>query len=325
MRGLAIAASGRTRARPGWSTAARVAAGRDGDPADRPGARDPGDALASGGHPRARVRGRLPRRAARRAGSAARSSSASTSRRSSAGSCRAWTCGSRGSRSATPTSCARSARTCARSWRPSSRAGATASCRTSSTRRSSTPGPRPDGPLRLLNVAALAEKKRHADLIDAVAGLDAVLEIVGDGELRGRAARPRAGPNVRFLGALPPSAGRGADARGGRVRALERVREPAGRAARGAGERAAGRGHRRRRRVGDRGRGRLAALVPPRRRRGAAPARSEDVAARSFDSRGACGACARERYGMEALGANAGTRFTPRCELSIGAAVSAAS
>jgi glycosyltransferase involved in cell wall biosynthesis len=67
------------------------------------------------------------------------------------------------------------------------------------------PGPRVDGPLRLLNVAALAEKKRHADLIDAVAGLDAVLEIVGDGELR-ESLEARAGPNVRFLGALPPSA-----------------------------------------------------------------------------------------------------------------------
>ncbi len=67
------------------------------------------------------------------------------------------------------------------------------------------PGPRASGRLRLLNVAALAEKKRHADLIDAVAGLDADLEIVGDGEMRGD-LEARAGDNVRFLGPLPPEA-----------------------------------------------------------------------------------------------------------------------
>jgi glycosyltransferase involved in cell wall biosynthesis len=50
------------------------------------------------------------------------------------------------------------------------------------------PAPKPGGALRLLNVAALADKKRHADLLDAVArlrgrGTDVRLEIVGDGEL----------------------------------------------------------------------------------------------------------------------------------------------
>jgi glycosyltransferase involved in cell wall biosynthesis len=66
------------------------------------------------------------------------------------------------------------------------------------------PGPpRERGRLRILNVAALAEKKRHADLIDAVAGMDAELEIVGDGELRDE-LQARAGANVRFLGPLPP-------------------------------------------------------------------------------------------------------------------------
>src|SRR5262249_25403703 len=49
------------------------------------------------------------------------------------------------------------------------------------------PGSRVRGEtLRLLNVAALTEKKRHADLLDAVAALDMPvrLDIVGDGELR---------------------------------------------------------------------------------------------------------------------------------------------
>jgi glycosyltransferase involved in cell wall biosynthesis len=78
--------------------------------------------------------------------------------------------------------------------------------------------PRPDarspGPLRLLNVASLAEKKRHADLLDAVSrlrgrGSDVVLDIIGDGELaaqlRSRATQLGLGQAVRFLGGRSPA------------------------------------------------------------------------------------------------------------------------
>jgi glycosyltransferase involved in cell wall biosynthesis len=74
--------------------------------------------------------------------------------------------------------------------------------------------PAPGGPLRLLNVAALAEKKRHADLLDALArlrerGTDAVLDLVGDGELaaslRAQAERLGLAGEVRFHGARSPA------------------------------------------------------------------------------------------------------------------------
>jgi glycosyltransferase involved in cell wall biosynthesis len=74
--------------------------------------------------------------------------------------------------------------------------------------------PPPSGPLRLLNVAALAEKKRHADLLEALArlrgqGTDAVLDLVGDGELaaplRAHAERLGLADAVRFHGALAPA------------------------------------------------------------------------------------------------------------------------
>jgi glycosyltransferase involved in cell wall biosynthesis len=72
------------------------------------------------------------------------------------------------------------------------------------------PGPRPPGgPLRLLNVASLAEKKRHGDLLQALArlrarGTDAVLDVVGEGELRPQ-LEAKAGPGVRFLGSRSPA------------------------------------------------------------------------------------------------------------------------
>lgn len=58
---------------------------------------------------------------------------------------------------------------------------------------------------RLLNVAALAEKKGHRYLLEALRELpDAALDIVGDGELRGdlerRADALELGDRVRFLG-----------------------------------------------------------------------------------------------------------------------------
>jgi glycosyltransferase involved in cell wall biosynthesis len=61
---------------------------------------------------------------------------------------------------------------------------------------------------RLLNVAALAEKKGHRFLLDALAELpDATLDVVGDGELRAelerRAADLGLGDRVRFLGEQP--------------------------------------------------------------------------------------------------------------------------
>jgi glycosyltransferase involved in cell wall biosynthesis len=63
---------------------------------------------------------------------------------------------------------------------------------------------RAEGPLRLLNVASLDEKKRQADLIDALPP-DAVLDIVGEGPLEG-ALRARAeGLPVRFHGPQPPA------------------------------------------------------------------------------------------------------------------------
>jgi glycosyltransferase involved in cell wall biosynthesis len=61
---------------------------------------------------------------------------------------------------------------------------------------------------RLLNVAALAEKKGHRYLLEALAELpDATLDVVGDGELRGQLER-QAGSlgldgRVRFLGERP--------------------------------------------------------------------------------------------------------------------------
>jgi L-malate glycosyltransferase len=64
-----------------------------------------------------------------------------------------------------------------------------------------------DGP-RLLNVAALAEKKGHRYLLEALAELsDATLDIVGDGELRDALERLAQslglGDRVRFLGERP--------------------------------------------------------------------------------------------------------------------------
>jgi glycosyltransferase involved in cell wall biosynthesis len=66
----------------------------------------------------------------------------------------------------------------------------------------------PGGGPRLLNVAALAEKKGHRHLLAALAELpDATLAIVGDGELRGeleqRARTLGVGERVRFLGERP--------------------------------------------------------------------------------------------------------------------------
>lgn len=67
---------------------------------------------------------------------------------------------------------------------------------------------------RLLTVAALTEKKGHADLLGALAGLTADgglprLDLVGDGELRGalqaRAGALGLGHAVRFLGERPPA------------------------------------------------------------------------------------------------------------------------
>ena len=75
------------------------------------------------------------------------------------------------------------------------------------------PAPRRGGarPARLLTVGALAEKKGHVHLLDAMArmrgSVDARLEVVGDGELRGqleaRAAELGLGDRVRFLGERP--------------------------------------------------------------------------------------------------------------------------
>lgn len=61
---------------------------------------------------------------------------------------------------------------------------------------------------RLLNVAALAEKKGHRHLLEALRELPEVtLDIVGDGELRGELERQAAalglGDRVRFLGERP--------------------------------------------------------------------------------------------------------------------------
>ena len=70
------------------------------------------------------------------------------------------------------------------------------------------PAPHPDHgpPQRLLNVAALAEKKGHRYLLEALGRLDGVrLDLVGDGELRDELeARARElGVAVRFHGELP--------------------------------------------------------------------------------------------------------------------------
>ena len=67
-------------------------------------------------------------------------------------------------------------------------------------------------PLRLLNVAALADKKRHADLLDALSRLraPATLDIIGEGELlpelRAQVDRLGLGDTVRFLGPRDPAA-----------------------------------------------------------------------------------------------------------------------
>jgi glycosyltransferase involved in cell wall biosynthesis len=71
-----------------------------------------------------------------------------------------------------------------------------------------TPPPERPRETRLLNVAALAEKKGHRFLLDALADLPgARLDIVGDGELRAELEeRTRAldlEDRVRFLGELP--------------------------------------------------------------------------------------------------------------------------
>jgi glycosyltransferase involved in cell wall biosynthesis len=56
----------------------------------------------------------------------------------------------------------------------------------------------------VLHVGRLVEKKGSTVLIDAMAGIEgARLAVIGDGPLRGALER-RAGPHVRFLGALPP-------------------------------------------------------------------------------------------------------------------------
>lgn len=70
-----------------------------------------------------------------------------------------------------------------------------------------------DGPPRLLTVGALAEKKGHLHLLDALAELrdrhdrEALLYVVGDGELRGalerQAERLGLAGQVRFCGELP--------------------------------------------------------------------------------------------------------------------------
>jgi L-malate glycosyltransferase len=68
-----------------------------------------------------------------------------------------------------------------------------------------------DGPARLLTVGALAEKKGHAYLLDALVIVrrrrEAELDVVGDGELRSvleaRAAELGLGSAVRFRGELP--------------------------------------------------------------------------------------------------------------------------
>ncbi len=72
-------------------------------------------------------------------------------------------------------------------------------------------GVREPGPPRLLTVGALAEKKGHRYLLDALATLpDAQLDLVGggelDGELRAQADRLGLGERVRFHGELPKEA-----------------------------------------------------------------------------------------------------------------------
>jgi colanic acid/amylovoran biosynthesis glycosyltransferase len=63
-------------------------------------------------------------------------------------------------------------------------------------------GPREAG--LVLHVGRLVEKKGTKVLIEAMAGIEgARLVVIGDGPLRGALER-RAGPSVRFLGALPP-------------------------------------------------------------------------------------------------------------------------
>ena len=69
--------------------------------------------------------------------------------------------------------------------------------------------PPADRPARLLNVAALAEKKGHVHLLEALARLDGgeTLDIVGEGELRGllerRAEALGVAERVRFMGPRP--------------------------------------------------------------------------------------------------------------------------
>jgi glycosyltransferase involved in cell wall biosynthesis len=75
----------------------------------------------------------------------------------------------------------------------------------------SPPAGAPAGPTagaRLLDVAALAEKKGHRFLLEALVELpDATLDVVGDGELRGELERQASalgvGDRVRFLGEQP--------------------------------------------------------------------------------------------------------------------------
>lgn len=75
------------------------------------------------------------------------------------------------------------------------------------------PGP-PSDAIRLLNVATLDEKKRHADLLEAVSrlrerGLEVVLDIIGEGnlssQLQSHARQLGLGEAVRFLGSRSPA------------------------------------------------------------------------------------------------------------------------
>ncbi len=87
-----------------------------------------------------------------------------------------------------------------------------------------------DGPARLLSVGTLTAKKDHATLLQALAGVraersDVLLDIVGDGELRGALQQHAARARAQHAGDLPRRApqggGRRADAARRPVRAPE--------------------------------------------------------------------------------------------------------